>query len=300
MGDTAAFCDNCPWKAQCSGWPGCLGAEDHAYCKTCHYCCPADPDRFGSMVNEVGGLQLTDVRARQQPIPDLPRTVVKFRDGDNARRWPPEHVLATTLPAIINRQASVRSIREQNWVAPHSLLIIDGCCRDDVLEDLWLRRHTASLYRVLQAEAPCLIVAPDMSLYPEMSPCHKLYQIKRTFLMYEHFQQHGFATVPLLSPDAPAHARYLASWLRLNPCVTTVASSFQTLHKRKRLWLRHLRLLRLIQGSVPRQLVWMLIGQSDDPRHALEAQLGSVRFIVAGPKFRRMRHPRDASLQLPI
>jgi len=252
------------------------------------------------MANEVGGMRLSDVSAQPQSIPEIRLTVVKWRDGDDHRRWPAEDVIATTLPAIICRETPVSPIRQQNRVAPHALLLIDGCCHDDVLENLWLRRRTSSLYDLLRAEQPCLLVAPDMSLYAEMPSCHKLYQIKRTFVMYQQFQYHGLNAVPFLAPATAAHAECLAAWLRANEHVTHVAASFQTLHIDPMLWCRHLRLLEQIKEGVPRQLVWILIGQSDDSWGTLAKRFGSVGFIVVGPKFDSMRHQPEMSLRLPL
>jgi len=302
MESLAPLCEKCVWKQHCGGWTAicCPLTQDDAKCKRCEYCCVGDLDRFNRMANEVGGMRLSDVTAQPQSIPDFRPTVVKWRDGDDHRRWPAEDVVATTLSAITCRGTAVRSIREQNGVAPHALLLIDGCCYDDVLENLWLRRRDPSLYDLLKAERPCVVVAPDMSLYPHMPACHKLYQIKRTFVMYKQFQNHGLTAVPFLAPHAPAHAKCMASWLRANEHVTHVAASLQTLHTDASLWRRHLHLLQQIKEGVPRQLVWMLIGQSDDRWGTLAKRFGCVRSIVVGPKFDSMRRQPDMSLRLPF
>ncbi len=252
------------------------------------------------MVNEVEGLGINTVAARMQSIPQLPRQITKLRNGDLKRDWSAFKVVATTIAPIIERKESVRSIREQNRVDPATLLLIDGCCKDHVLEeDLWLRRRDSSLYDMLRNEEPCLVIAPDMSVYPDMPACHRLYQIKRTFLICAHLQRHGLTTVPFLAPHNTAHADNFAEWLRANPSITHVAASFQTVHRKAGVWERHFSLLRRIQKRVSRDLVWLLVGQGKHSRRGSPAVLGSVRFIVAGPKFDVLRRRVD-HLQLPL
>jgi hypothetical protein len=242
------------------------------------------------MANEVGGFQLGEVRAAPQSIPDIPRRVEKLRDGQLYRQgWGSYEVVATTLASVLRRPGPVR---ERNGMAPSALLVIDGCCKDHVLERLWETRRNFLLYDRLEAERPCLLVAPDISVYVDMPACHKLYQIKRTFVMYAHFQRHGLPTVPFFAPDNEAHALHLASWLRRNRCVTHVAASFQTLQRRRDLWRRHMQLLERIRDELlPRTFVWVLIGQR--PRPQLDERLGSVRYVVAAPKFKRVGRSRQ-------
>jgi len=238
------------------------------------------------MAGEVGGFDIGRIRAQSQSIPDLPSTIPKFHDGQYSRRWPNGSVVATTLPAIIRRRTSRVPIRRQNHLNADALLIIDGCCKDYALEDLlWPRRRGTPLYKVLSAESRCILVAPDMSVYTDepMPSCHKLYQIKRTFMMYEYYQDHGLTALPFLAPAAPTHTEWMAAWLGANECVRHVAASVQTLQRRESVWRSHLRLLEQIQRRVPRELVWLLVGQSEDAPRASEAlaSLGDVRFVVA-------------------
>jgi len=294
--DSMALCNSCPWRPLCGGWSaGSCSLSLDGSCSVCADCCVHDPDRFSRMVNEVRGLQLSDVKAQPQSIPVIPRRVVKFRDGDlYGRGWPADPVIATTLDSIIKRQ---HATRQRNRMSPTSLLTLDGCCRDRVLEDLWRRRGRFSLYDRIQKEEPCVLIAPDMSVYVDMPACHKLYQIKRTFLMYAHYQRHGLYAIPFLAPDNEAHALHLASWLRANKCVTHVAASFQTLQRRRDVWRRHMQLLERIRDEIlPRRLVWVLIGQK--PQSVLDSRLGHVCYIVAGPKFKIMRRLR-ADRQIP-
>jgi hypothetical protein len=122
--------------------------------------------------------------------------------------------------------------------------------------------------------------------------------MKRAFVMYRHYQERGLRSIPFLSPDADSHAKRMASWLRSNERVTHAAASFQTLRKGSGMWRRHLRYLGLIAADVPRDLVWVLIGVSEDSRGSLSAALGDVRNVVARPKFDLMRKRHDRSQEL--
>ncbi len=144
-----------------------------------------------------------------------------------------------------------------------------------------------------------MLSRPNISLYVEMPPCHRLYEIKRTFVMYSHLQRHGLLTVPFVSPENGAHASLYASWLRGNGCVTHVAASFQTIQRKKHVWRRHMRLLERIQSEVPRRLVWILIGQARNLRSCLDDESVPSRLVTVGPKFGRMRRPR-ALAPLPL
>ena len=243
------------------------------------------------MVNHVQGLDLSSVRARPQRIPEIPREVVKLRDGDYARRWPAHAAVATTIPAITAREDAARSIRDQNRLDREVLLVIDGCCKDRVLENLWQRRHSESLYELFRREEPCLLIAPDMSVYPSMSPCHHLYQLRRTFLMYAHFQSAGLTAVPFVAPCGRTHASHIALWLRANEAATHVAASFQTLQTGSDDWQEHLRLLEQIDRESGRPLAWVLIGQGPDADRTRRIQLPRVSFVHVAPKFRDLRRP---------
>jgi hypothetical protein len=134
-----------------------------------------------------------------------------------------------------------------------------------------------------------------------MSACHKLYQIKRTFVMYEHYQAHRLRSIPFLAPDNRAHALNYASWLRDNVSVTHVAASFQTLQRKKQIWWRYAELLDMIRKEIlPRKLVWVLIGQK--PRPWLDERFQSVRYIVTPPKPNGPdgRHRVAGTRQLPL
>ena len=292
----------------CGGWSSslCLDSiEGHGRCEDCPYCCAFWPDRFNAMINEVEGLHLDDVRAAPLTVPEIPSQVVKLRDGDLDRRWSDsfgQRIVATTLEALIGRETAECSIRDQNHLDPSCMLLIDGCCKDVVLEaNLWRRRWRPSLYGLFEMEAPCLLIAPDMSLYSVgMPPCHKLYQIKRTFLMYQHYQDNGLAAIPFVSFDAEAHVTHIARWLKLNPCVTHIAASFQTVHGSAYLWLRHFRLLEMLRDLVPRNLSWLLIGQSDNRQKSLEKRFGRIGSVVVGPKYGPMRKRDEAMQKLPL
>ncbi len=113
------------------------------------------------MVSAVQGLRLTAIKAGAQPIPHIPRAVTKLRSGDFGRRWPGSSTFAMTLEAVIARRQARRAIREQNGLDPQTLVLLDGCCKDDVLDNLWERRHDLSLYDLLKREEPCIVIAPE-------------------------------------------------------------------------------------------------------------------------------------------
>jgi hypothetical protein len=259
------------------------------------------PDRFDAMMNEVGGFQLWDVRARPQDIPRMPGSVTKLRDGDFARKWPPWDVIACTVEPMIARHSARRSVRGKNRLRPDVLLVMDGCCKDPVLDDLWVRRRSDSLYHLFRIEEPCVLIAPDMSVYSKGMPaCHKLYQIKRSFVMYARYQAQGLTAVPILTPDTEAHSSAFAEWLEANQCVTHVAASLQTLNARRSPSKRHIDFLLGVASHVSRPLTWLLIGRSERQGDTAERGLGDIRRIAVGPKFGSLRRPRGGIAELPM
>jgi len=252
------------------------------------------------LVNGVGGLGLTDVRAQPQSIVGFPAEVAKLGRSRLTGPMSSHQYFAITLAAITRRRHAVRPVREQNGLNPSAVLVIDGCCKDYVLENLWQRRRNYTLYQLLEAEEPCILVAPDMSVYTDMPACQKVYEIKRTFEMYGRYQRHGLTAIPFLSPDNEAHAEHLAAWLAANKCVTYVATSFQTFRGRKGRFRRHMGLLQQIRERVPRDLVWIVIGQRERRRRTFEAGLGAVRFVTAAPRFDAWHQPREELRELPF
>lgn len=254
------------------------------------------------MASEVGGLDLANITAAPQAMPAIYSKVDKLRSGDLGRQWSGFETAAITLEPVIRRRRAIVPVREQNGLTSDALVVIDGCCKDDLLDNLWERRKDHSLYELFLKEEPCVLIAPDISLYAKMSACHKLYQMKRSFKMYARYQRHGLTAIPFIAPDSAAHAKHLAAWLTVNKCVSHVATSFQTFRARRDRWRRHMILLRRIRDAVPRDLVWLVIGQGERRREGFERTLGNVRFITTEDVNRRYRHTlaEPCSLELPL
>lgn len=252
------------------------------------------------MASKLGGLDLLNIKAVPQVIPAIYSEVDKLRSGDLGRQWSAYETAAITLEPVIRRTRAIVPVREQNRLPHDALVVIDGCCKDHLLDNLWERRRDQSLYELFAREEPCVLIAPDISVYAGMCACHKLYQIKRSFNMYARYQRHGLTAIPFLAPDSRAHSRLLGSWLTANKCVSHVATSFQTFRGRRERWHRHASLLMRIRRAVPRDLIWVVIGQSERRRELFRQMLGNVRFVTTEGVNRRYRPAGEgrASFQL--
>lgn len=282
----AEYCGDCSWQSECGG-------SEHLFYRIYNrkdigysvYDLNPQCSDFAERVTEVNGFSLSDIHAKRYSIPKPPNVIPLVRKGDFGSRWGVSNsCIATGISPLVYRKRNMRSLRSYHKLSPRTLIIVTGCCKDQVLENLWLRRDNNTMLSVFRLESPCLFIAPDFSLYANSPRCCHMYNTKRSLIVFERMQAEGIPVIPFVSLHNSFDVRRWGNWLNNNTDVTMAAMSFQTLKHDTKMWEKSVDLLRRLDIMTERRLHWIIIGVAAKEKMTLMRNtIQSLSIIASKP-----------------
>jgi len=255
------YCPQCVWLSLCGGCEQLWYVENEKqHPEYSVYCLHPERNDFAERVTEIGGFSIASIRAVEQKIPSFPGVIPMMRKDDLQGQWGAFSYVAIAMRDLLSRDLSMPTLRSTHRLRPRTPLLITGCCQDPVLESLWVKRESRELIAMLHRERPCLMFAPDFSLYVGFPRCTHQFNTKRSLLMFEIFQKAGLASVPFVSLHNEFDVKKWSEWLGGNPAVRTAAVSFQTLKNARRLWLTSASLLERLDRGTGCRIHWLVVG----------------------------------------
>ena len=280
------YCKNCDWVPECGGCDRLLYDVMDRPCRnySVDELYPECPD-FADRVTEVNGFGLSDIKVSRFSIPSLPAKVIpSFRRGDLHRRWDVGNCVSITIQELVNRGSNQVSLRLMHGLPKKTLLIITMCCKDQHLENVWLRTNGKEIMDILRKESPCIVIGPDFSLYMNSPRCTHMLNTKRSLVVFQRLLEAGIPTIPFVSLHNHHDVERWASWLNASRSICMVGTSLQTLKNDNKIWRLNVQLLAKLDELTGKRLHWLVIGVAANHKLAeLRKNLFSFSIISSDP-----------------
>lgn len=268
----------------------------------------ADAPDFDSRLLEIGGFDLSTVRARPQRSLVLPH-VMPVIDGSAESFGVYRPVVIVPVDAVRTEFGS-RTFRSQLSIPSGVQLIVSMYADDRTLESIWNDRP--SVVSRLVALRPAAVLAPSYSAWSGDPWTEQRYALKRSLEFYRILQDNALPAIPHLVWGRSIDAADLVEWLTNNR-PDTIATDAQCVGPLFEAWVRQLawiyeRLARppllVVSGIQPGYRLHRTIAAWPESRFVynglrLAASHRELRLRTDG-RLRRVRHAAHASIQLSL
>lgn len=212
-------------------------------------------------MDDVGGLDLSNVVAQPSFMPVLPSFIPEFPLGNTKKidgvklPW-----VAVKLSKVVNpRTLKVRhDFRDSLGVDRSCKILLLNYGSDALIEKVWT--HRRELIPEIASLGVDLVTGIDYSVFTNHPHMERLVNIKRGLFSFSLFQDEGVAAVPHLYWSGPKDIGRWVDWLKTNSNVTIIAS-YLGLSKSWH-WDKTLREIDLLIKSLDRDVTLLASGPS--------------------------------------
>ncbi|HMT18485.1 MAG TPA: DUF4417 domain-containing protein [Candidatus Saccharibacteria bacterium] len=207
----------------------------------------------------VEGPYLNTVTAVEQQLPRLPVYVPGIQKGSSK-------LLAHTRPAwvgvhlgeVVSRDKLLTpaDVHMRMGVPAETKLLLLAYGKDRLIENIWPKR--GNVLRRLAALGFDLVTSINYSIWDIHPHPEKIFNVKRSLVVYEEMQALGITTVPHIYWYSRKSLVMWANWLNVNVAVQIIAMDVQTLKAKD--WATFADELRAFKGLLTRQIHFIITG----------------------------------------
>ena len=189
-----------------------------------------DSDDHQYQLATVSGPYLDTVTAAEQSIPSLPKFMPSVQRGSGklfngfAPAW-----VAVQLGEVVSttKLLTAEDVRRRLGVPSGTRVLLLAYGKDALIENIWPRRR--DVLRRLSELRFDLVTSINYSIWDNHPHPEKIFNIKRSLIIYEEMQEFGMPTVPHIYWFSNKTMHMWVEWLRANTTVEMVAVDAQTL-----------------------------------------------------------------------
>lgn len=189
-----------------------------------------DSSDHDEQIASVGGPYLNDIEAVEQNIPELPDYIPVITHGsrklfvDHEPEW-----VGVQLGEVLSgtKLRTAKDVRKRLGVPTSTKVVLLAYGLDFLIENLWQYRREK--LRELAKLGFDLVTAVNYSIWDMHPHPEKIFNVKRSLVTYQEFQEFGVPAVPHIYWYGQKSMDHWISWLNHNPCIQTIAIDVQTI-----------------------------------------------------------------------
>jgi hypothetical protein len=176
----------------------------------------------------AGGPSLERFVARPIEVPPLSDYLPQLRNRSEHRGFLSDPFYGVCLKAVVSSRGvkSAASLRALTGLASHQKLALLLFGHDRHLETLWKWRY--DLVPLIAAAGYDLIVAPSYSAWEQRPRPQFLFNVARSFWIFDALQRAGAPTIPRVTWLIEHDVGRAADWINRNPAVQWIALDWMT------------------------------------------------------------------------
>lgn len=245
-------------------------------------------DRLVPMLADLKGLDFPKLVTR--PLSALPEFIPQLTNPWFHNELPLDYpVVAVGINRVSYGSGSINSnlLRAgsvQRWLNlnPNTRVMLIGCAKDEVLEDVWENSRVTGFFDALYSLGFSSMTAMNFSIYFTEPRLEHLVNLKRSAESAVEAANAGLSAIPHIHWARNIDLERMAQWLGQERSVTAVAFNVQT-YQTERLWKRAMDGILYFNSLMNRPLTYIVIGASSFPRIRGLSSLAKLVLISTRP-----------------